>query len=447
MGKNDSSESSSSSTDSSSSSDTPATNTAPMQPLGQPQPGSPRVGQKRKARKVKRKPKRRRTSTSDAIKYLTEQVSGIKDFIAGSVAFQPAFHSHTYNNEQCNSDISADISGELFSDHNETSAPPELPVPSCSFDMQLQTVLKEPTVPKSSSSLVELINNIQHFGTEEWGSVRYADVQKQYCSSPGFNYLETNDEIKPYDKSNSLALIERGFAAITLALIKQNSAIQSGFKHLVEWAQTAEQVSPKSLEDKVNEIFIKGDFQKISSDVLQLACGHRAELIQQRRDNILRSVKDNFLKASLRKIPPTCETLFNKEPFSSAIEKGGGVTKVFWPLKAPSNNKTAAQAQSQMQAQVPPSYASNFAHNKPPFYFGTNYQQPDTVNRMPMPFMNYPPQFRDYPRPSARQSTQPPKSLRQRHNRPFPNTEGYTNNGRAFRNSQPPTRGHAKRRF
>ncbi|XP_026330620.1 uncharacterized protein LOC113238110 [Hyposmocoma kahamanoa] len=53
------------------------------------------------------------------------------------------------------------------------------------------------------------------------------------------NGTRTNDEIRPYDKNNSLALIERGFAAITQALIKQNETAQESFRGLMDWATSA----------------------------------------------------------------------------------------------------------------------------------------------------------------------------------------------------------------
>ncbi|CAH0722255.1 unnamed protein product, partial [Brenthis ino] len=279
---------------------------------------------------------------------------------------------------------------------------------------------------------VKLINSIQHFDTEDWNNVRYAEVQKQYCSAPGFTYLDTNEEIKSYDKYSSLALIERGFAAITQALIMQNEAAQSAFTALIEWASfSGNNITAKSLHEKVNELFIKGNFQKISSDVLQLACGHRAELVQQRRDNILRSVKDSFLKSRLRKIPPTSENLFNKESFSTAIEKSGGMSKVFWPLRAPTQNKAAAQAQPHQQTQVTPSHAIRM-----PSAVNCYYPQFDYINRPPFQgawnTFNVNSQGREYVRPTFRSNQlQQLRPFRQRPgSQNFQNSEMYSNAGR-----------------
>ncbi|KAJ8733705.1 hypothetical protein PYW07_014256 [Mythimna separata] len=66
---------------------------------------------------------------------------------------------------------------------------------------------------------------------------------------------------------------------------------------------------------------------------LQIICGHRAEILQMRRDCVTKQAKDPLMKASLKKIPPTCTNLFNAEKFTAAVEKAGGVRKCFWPLK------------------------------------------------------------------------------------------------------------------
>lgn len=410
---------SSDSSDSSSSSDSP--DTAPgLAPAPVPDPSVSRKRKRRRSLSSKRKAKRHRRRTDDAIAKLAEQVSHIKDFI-GSVAFQPAYNNNIQEyNHDCQSDVSADVSGELYVDEVErgepsAEAPPEVAMSeglqgsSENFELSLNTVLKEPSIPKSLPAHVEFLKSIQHFETEDWDNVRYAEVQKQYCSSPGFNYLETNDELKPYDKTNALALIERGFASITQAIIKHNEAAQAGFKTLIDWAGATSDLSPNTLKVKINDVFVKGSFHKTSSDILQLACGHRAEIIQQRRDTLLRAIKDSYVKSSLRKIPPSCESLFKKEIFSSGIEKAGGAAKVFWPPRAATSNKTAAQARSNQQVQASPSYANY--RQKDYAQAVSNYPQLP-INSVRMPRYaghNYAMQGRDNPRPPQRytQGTRP----------------------------------------
>lgn len=215
------------------------------------------------------------------------------------------------------------------------------PSPQEDFSFNVNTTLKEPAMAKTESQRLERLKSVQHFDSSEWSDVRYAEAQKRFCSIPGFTNLECNDEIKPYDKFHTLALTERGFAAITQGLLKQQESVENGFRDLVSWVKTCEVLDVAELENKIKDIF-SNDFQKISNDLLQMACGHRAEVIQQRRNAILRSVKDKFIKANIGKIPPSCEFLFAQSEFSSIIDKNGGMSKVFWPTK-PQINKTSPQ--------------------------------------------------------------------------------------------------------
>lgn len=220
---------------------------------------------------------------------------------------------------------------------------------------------------------MEHLKSIQHFESDSWSDVRYSDVQKKYCSTPGFVELDCNDELKPYDKFSNLSLSERGFAAVTQGLLKQHEAIENGFNTFLSWLRSTEVVEIATVESKIKEIFSQGDFQKISNDLLQMACGHRADLIQQRRDAILRSVKDKFVKSTLRKIPPSCENLFKADTFSSALEKQGGINKAFWPAKASVSTKpplaaqaSSAQKTNKLPAQGMPNYMTPSGSRMPP---------------------------------------------------------------------------------
>lgn len=398
-----------------------------------------------KSRKASEKKRRLMEKT---VQNLADQVSHIQNFIASSVAFQPAYQSTPYSNEPVLqtdniSEINADVSRELYDNEVDVAQT------SNSFDIALNTVLKEPSLPKTLSNHIDILNNIQYFNTDDWNNVRFAEVQKQYCSVPGFIPLETNDELKPYDKYVHLASIERGFAAITHALIMQNEALQQGFKLLVEWSNSVQNnITSVSLQEKLNEIFIKGSLQKISSDVLQLTCGHRANLIQQRRENILRSVKDTFLKTALNKIPPTQDSLFQKETFTAAIEKAGGITKVFWPSQRSSYKKAAAQAQPlRQQTQALPSYTRD-CYGPQRFNYPENSNMNDYSNRFPAQAYindNFQMQARDPSRFVQRHQQPQVRSSHLRSNQQFQSHQPFPKGARTKFNSQ--ARAHGKRRL
>lgn len=249
--------------------------------------------------------------------------------------------------------IDDNISGELYDIddgptkivHENDSSCNVSTQPNVIFD--IETKLKEPTVPKTPPELLNILNSIQHFNSNEWSEVRYTEVQKSYNHTPGFVDLEINDELKAYDTLKHLAYSDKSYAAITYCVLKQREALQSALKSLLQWAQNSDQTF-EGINEKVNELFLKGDLFKVSSDLLQLICGHRAEVIQMRRDGIINSVRDPIHKAALRKIPPSSDHIFKSELLTSVLEKGGGVRKIFFPM----NKQRTAVSASQASASV-----------------------------------------------------------------------------------------------
>jgi hypothetical protein len=368
----------------------------------------------------------RRDEYGESIRLLAEQVSEIKNVVGNMCQYMPPIiplaHSSINGDE-----VDANVSGDLYSENQE---PPTSVGSDNALKLTLNTVLKEPTVPKSSPAHVSFINSIHHFDSENWSSVRYSDVQKQYCSQPAFTDLEANDEIKPFDRFLNLSVTERGFAALTQALIKQSEAADTAFESLLAWSRSNTELTSQSLQDKLKELFIEGNFHKISNDALQLACGHRADLIQQRRDSILRSVKDKYFKETLRKIPPSSQFLFQKEAFSAAIDKHGGVTKAFWPARSLNQSKPAAQA-----GLIP----SNLTHRLP----SQGIHEPSNLfMSTPRPFVPPPAQgVQSFYPLGWREMFRPP--------RPSSNPQGKPSRQRSFRNQSPyayqqPARGQGR---
>lgn len=235
------------------------------------------------------------------------------------------------------------------------------------FNLSVSTKLKEPSVPKASAVFLERLKKLQRFNDEEWSSVRYSEVQKQYVHSPGFINLEPNDEVKSYDSSKFSANMEKAFAGITYALLKQQDTLQNELRKFLSWAREVQALNYEEVYTKLNEIFSKSEYSKVSSDTFQLVCGHRAELVQHRREAILASVKDSFHKNALRKVPPSCSTLFEADKFNVVLEKAGGMRNVFWPkdkdryFSAPQNDRTPS---SSAQATTFKKFPKQIPHTK-----------------------------------------------------------------------------------
>lgn len=276
---------------------------------------------KRKAPRRKEKQKK-----SKVLEHLAEQVNQIQSYLACG-AFPPrGWSPYGVQHPSVIMNVDDPSFGQDMSQSQPTNeVPAESPL---EFEFDLKTNVKEPTFSKTSAEHLKLLNSLQHFKSEDWNNVRYSEIQKSYVSRPGFIELEVNDEIKQFDRINSLPGADRSFAAITHALIMQSDALKAGVSQLLQLIDNTDSIDKETLLSKIKEAF-SGDFQKISLDCLQLLCGRRADVIEQRRESFLNLVKDKFMKSSLKKIPPSSDFLFSKDEFTEFLKNNGGINKIF----------------------------------------------------------------------------------------------------------------------
>lgn len=283
-----------------------------------------------KRRKIrKRNKKRRRSHHNRKLDQLIKAVGVLQNKITSK---------HDSNNRD--STVSDDfidpyVSGDLFNeDIMTTNGEPtdrQGTVTTPVLSVVMQTKVKEPTIPRASEDMLQQLKDLQRFDQPDWNSVRYAEVQKQYLRSPGFTNLDPNEEIKRYDRSKFTANMENSFAGLTYALLKQREILQKEMNNFLIWAQlNVADLNYVNIHAKISEIFSQGEYSKVASDIMQLVCGYRTELVQHRREGILAAVKDPYHKSTLRKIPPSCSTLFQKDQLSATLDKAGGVNKIFW---------------------------------------------------------------------------------------------------------------------
>lgn len=236
-------------------------------------------------------------------------------------------NNNEHNNDFCSyqtpSYIDDNVSRQLYEDDDCSDPEPQ-------FSLSISTKLKDPEILQTPSSYLDILKNVQCFGDSQWRNVRYSDVQKNYRHFPGFSELEANEELKQYDNNRFLINADKAYGSLSFALIKQKDVLEKELRSFLLWVKTTPDLSFIEINDKIQDIFVTGDFSKISNDALQLVCGHRAEIIQQRREAILASVKDPLHKSTLRSIPPSCQNLFEAEKLSTLLDKAGGVRKVFW---------------------------------------------------------------------------------------------------------------------
>jgi hypothetical protein len=318
--------------------------------------------------KKRRRHKRRNQYSNNKVKELAKEVSELRKLfcrpVSGTPNYPPADNLNFIDH-----DVSGDLYDDVVADANidsdiviDQQVAADAPAQS-KFSINLETSVKAPAIPKTPDSYLEALQKLNRFTNKTWTDVRYLDVQKLYTHSPGFVELETNEEVLAYDTSKSLSHTERSYAALTFALLKQKETIENNIREFLDWAQGYSQLTFASIKEKLEGLFDTGEFHKVSVDALQLVCGHRADIVEQRRDLILRAVRDPLDKSNLRKIPPTTTNLFDPQPFAAVLEKAGGVRKVFWPKPKSSTSAPAAQAGNSGNVHRPAQ--GSFATNMP----------------------------------------------------------------------------------
>lgn len=286
-------------------------------------------GSKRKRSRRHKKSKRTKNSNRMLDK-LFQEIGELRKQVATATKSNNV--EVAYQEHDDNVSITSQVSNELYDQNFPDEHFSEQGTQNLNFTFDIETKLKEPSVPKTSDKFLKMLVDMQRFNNPSWSEVRYAETQKLYNHSPGFIDLETNEEVKMYDTLRYLAHADKSYAAITYCILKQKESLQEGIRNLLFWAKHTE-VNFDNLNDKLEELFLKGEFHKVSSDLLQLVCGHRAESIEMRRESITKQVRDPLVKATLNRIPPSQTHIFEADPFTSALEKAGGVRKAFWPLK------------------------------------------------------------------------------------------------------------------
>ncbi|CAH0722723.1 unnamed protein product, partial [Brenthis ino] len=217
----------------------------------------------------------------------------------------------------------------------------------------LHTTLKDTGIGKTNDEHFNIINNLQHFGSNDWFNINLIETQKNYISKPGFIELETNDDLKPFDKNKFLPSCERTLSALSNAILIQRNMLQNNITKLLSWVHDLESVSYEDFSNKIKEIFCDDkEFNKISNDIMQIVCGKRASIIGNRRNELLKSVHNNFTVDKLKKIPPSSEFLFEPEQFDKLIEKEGGASKVFAKAQPVKKNYVASSKLPTFKPQV-----------------------------------------------------------------------------------------------
>ncbi|XP_037298475.1 uncharacterized protein LOC119190519 [Manduca sexta] len=219
--------------------------------------------------------------------------------------------------------------------------PPKLDAGSI---VNLDVSVKEPTVPKANQTRVEKIKVMQRFDSPDWNAVRYTDVQKKYTA---FTELRVNQELRrledPFAPLRWFQM-ERSLAALSNAFLAQNEAVNSALQNLVDWSASKDvQLNASFIYEKLNKLVGNdSEYKTVSHDILQVICGERAEVLELRRRDIVKKLKDKYMREDLSRIPPSCGYMFDPGQLSTYLQKIGGVDKL--QKQPPSSTRTRAKS-------------------------------------------------------------------------------------------------------
>ncbi|KOB73464.1 Uncharacterized protein OBRU01_10690 [Operophtera brumata] len=218
---------------------------------------------------LKRNKRKRKKSSSQSSSSESDDSSSSSDTTSSSVKRSRRHRRKkrrhdTHNHKNAKLDkLIADISDLKSSDAMiiilKVIITPMIVLMTMLFSLPIATKLKDPDVLRTPSSYLEVLKGIQRLDDGEWQNVRYAEVQKNYRHTPGFTELD-------------------------YALIKQKDHLEKELRDFLSWAKATPDLNYDGIHEKIENIFVTGEFSKISNDALQLVCGHRAEIIQHRRE-------------------------------------------------------------------------------------------------------------------------------------------------------------------
>lgn len=203
---------------------------------------------KRSRRKKFNRNRRREDSRRDELlEKLANEVSELRN-----QAYRRDTSQHDCGPECSNNDVlDLNDSSEIG---NDEDAEDTTNVPPSDFSINFGTSLKTPPIPKTPQEFLDKLSELQRFDSPDWSEIRYAEVQKNYGTTPGYVELETNDEIKAFDNARHLAYMEKSYAALSLAALKQQAAFQERVREFLSWMRNPENSSQEKVGEKINEI-------------------------------------------------------------------------------------------------------------------------------------------------------------------------------------------------
>nr|CAI5842336.1 unnamed protein product [Callosobruchus analis] len=175
-----------------------------------------------------------------------------------------------------------------------------------------KTKEQEPAIPGAKPHIAEQGVQCQRLDQLSYNKVRYAEVQKKLQAAPVFSALKVSTQLSRFPHISAqehLVKFDTVLGTIIHGLLLQREAFAEALGAL-----TAEHPSIKA-NIQENILADNTKFRSLSDDLLQYACGLRAEVIEQRRSHF-RS-RDNIVGSLLDSIPHKLHTYSRKIPLQS----------------------------------------------------------------------------------------------------------------------------------
>lgn len=190
------------------------------------------------------------------------------------------------------------------------------------FDFNPKTKEQEPAMPAPKPAIAKQGTECQRLGESSFKLIRYSEVQKRLNAFPVFNALKINQELSHRTSNSDLARMDTTLGTLVHGLLLQREAFASAIQDLTL-------KHPNIKADIVGAFSPESSFRCISDDVLQYACGRRAEVIEQRRNLFL--PKDPLRASLMDAIPPSTTHLFCEKEFSDLMKQQPGPSSFFRP--------------------------------------------------------------------------------------------------------------------
>nr|CAH7753310.1 unnamed protein product [Callosobruchus chinensis] len=196
------------------------------------------------------------------------------------------------------------------------------------LDFTPKTQEQDPPIPAPRKKIEMQGVDCQRLGSASFNKVRYAEVQRKLQATPVFSALKVNSELLSMVPKGSsfdyLTKMDTTLACIIHGLLLQREAFSNAINDITV-------KHPDIISDFKSKLMGReSEFRSWSDDVLQFACGRRAEAIDLRRKTF--KPINSQVGTLLEKIPPSSTHLFEEDKLADLYRQHNSSFR--YPIKS-----------------------------------------------------------------------------------------------------------------